>query len=201
MNVYAYLRASTKEQDATRARSAIYEFATSHNLSISGEYVENESGASLSRPELFKLIDQANKGDVLLTEQVDRLSRLDQEDWTRLKETITAKGIRVVAMDLPTSHMMLNTGDEFTSRMYEAINGMMLDMLAAIARKDYVDRRRRQAEGIASAKAKGVRFGKVADKTLHKRIQELYGQGMKKVEIAKQLGVSRPTIDRALKMP
>lgn len=198
MNVYAYLRASTKEQDATRACKAIYEFAKAHSLSISAEYVENESGASLSRPELFKLIEQASRGDVLLIEQVDRLSRLDQEDWTRLKETITAKGIRVVALDLPTSHMMLNTGDEFTSRMFEAVNGMMLDMLAAIARKDYLDRRRRQAEGIASAKAKGIRFGKVADKTTHKRIQELYGQGMKKVEIARELGVSRPTIDRAL---
>jgi DNA invertase Pin-like site-specific DNA recombinase len=62
--------------------------------------------------------------------------------------------MRVVALDLPTSWMMAtNTADEFTTRMFEAINGMLLDMLAAVARKDYDDRRRRQAQGQAKAKA------------------------------------------------
>ncbi|MDP1288149.1 resolvase, partial [Klebsiella pneumoniae] len=79
---------------------------------------------------------------------VDRLSRLKDEDWKTLRQMISSKGIRVVALDLPTSHMLLNTGDEFTSRMFEALNSMMLDMLAAIARKDYTDRQRRQEEGI-----------------------------------------------------
>jgi hypothetical protein len=54
--------------------------------------------------------------------------------------------MRVVALDLPTSWMMATkAGDEFTGRMFEAINGMLLDMLAAVARKDYDDGRRRQA--------------------------------------------------------
>ncbi|WP_244420556.1 resolvase [Mesorhizobium japonicum] len=51
--------------------------------------------------------------------------------------------------------MMLKTEDAFTGRMFDAINGMLLDMLAAIARKDYDDPRRRQAQGIATAKAEG----------------------------------------------
>lgn len=56
--------------------------------------------------------------------------------------------VRVVALDLPTSHMMMTARDEdFTSRMFQALNGMLLDMLAAIARKEYEDRRRRQAQG------------------------------------------------------
>ena len=67
-----------------------------------------------------------------------------------------ARRMRVVALDLPTSWMMAtNSVDEFTGRMFEAINGMMLDMLAAVARKDYDDRRRRQAQGQAKAKAEG----------------------------------------------
>jgi DNA invertase Pin-like site-specific DNA recombinase len=64
--------------------------------------------------------------------------------------------MRIVALDLPTSWMMAtNAGDESTVRMFEAINGMLLDMLAAVARKDYVDRRHRQAQGQAKAKAEG----------------------------------------------
>jgi DNA invertase Pin-like site-specific DNA recombinase len=50
---------------------------------------------------------------------------------------------------------LLSNGDEFTGRMFDAINDMLLDMLAAIARKDYTDRRRRQAQGIVKAKNEG----------------------------------------------
>jgi DNA invertase Pin-like site-specific DNA recombinase len=146
MYVRGYLRASTKEQDAHRARKQLEHFADERGLRIAAWYIENESGASLKRPELFRLLDDCLSGDVLLVEQVDRLSRLNAEDWGRLKRTISDRGVRVVALDLPTSWMMMEQSDELTSRMMEALNSMMLDMLAAIARKDYADRRRRQAQ-------------------------------------------------------
>src|SRR5580692_641186 len=146
--VRAYLRASTDEQDATRARDQLKAFASERGLTIVSWYIENESGAKLARPELFKLLADAHEGDVLLVEQVDRLSRLTAADWQRLKAELTARRLRVVALDLPTSWMMATTNtDEFTARMFVAINGMLLDMLAAVARKDYDDRRRRQAQG------------------------------------------------------
>jgi hypothetical protein len=59
--------------------------------------------------------------------------------------------------------MAAKAGDEFTGRMFEAINGMLLDMLAAVARKDYDDRRRRQAQGQAKAKAEGRYKGRPED--------------------------------------
>jgi DNA invertase Pin-like site-specific DNA recombinase len=79
---------------------------------------------------------------------VDRLSRLGAEDWMRLRTELQSRQLRVVALDLPTSWMMAKPEDAFTARMFEALNAMMLDMLAAIARKDYDDRRRRQMQGI-----------------------------------------------------
>src|SRR4051812_49363050 len=85
MFVRAYLRASTDEQDATRAREQLQSFATEHGLRIAAFYVENDSGSKLSRPELFRLLKDAHPGDVLLVEQVDRLSRLTGDDWERLK--------------------------------------------------------------------------------------------------------------------
>ena len=60
-----------------------------------------------------------------------------------------------MALDLPTSHLFLKPEDAFTGRMFEAVNGMLLDMLAAIARKDYDDRRRRQARGSPRRKPRG----------------------------------------------
>src|ERR1700756_2935832 len=105
-HVRAYLRASTEDQDATRARGQLEVFAADRGLDVVGWYVENQSGAELDRPELFRLIADSRPGNILLVEQVDRLSRLKAEDWKRLKSEIMARGLRVVALDLPTSWMM-----------------------------------------------------------------------------------------------
>lgn len=69
----------------------------------------------------------AQAGDILLVEQIDRLSRLDAADWEHLRWAIQSKGIRIVALDLPTSYLQLQSGnDEFMRSMMNAINGMML---------------------------------------------------------------------------
>src|SRR5829696_5541169 len=163
MFVRAYLRASTDEQDATRAREQLEAFASDHGLRIAAYYIVNASGAKLARPELFRLLSDARPGDVLLVEQVDRLSRLTASDWEKLKAELATRRVRVVALDLPTSWMMATgNGDDFTARMFDAINGMMLDVLAAVARKDYEDRRRRQAQGQTRAKAEGRYRGRHA---------------------------------------
>ncbi|MDP4532518.1 recombinase family protein [Marinobacter salarius] len=199
MFVRAYLRASTEEQDASRARADLDEFARGQGLNIAAYYVENESGASLKRPELFRLLSDCQQGDVLLVEQVDRLSRLNASDWESLKGEIARRGVRVVALDLPTSWIMMKTDDELTTRMMDALNGMMLDMLAAIARKDYSDRRRRQAQGIAEAKAKGKYRGRPVDKEKHQNICNMLEKGHSWSDVAKILKVSRSTIARAVK--
>jgi DNA invertase Pin-like site-specific DNA recombinase len=195
MFVRAYLRASTTEQDANRARGALDAFAKEQGVIIAAYYVENESGASLARPELFRLLADCKPGDVLLVEQVDRLSRLNDADWTRLKNEIASREVRIVALDLPTSWAMTKAdADPFTSRMFAAINGMLLDMLAAIARKDYEDRRRRQAEGVAKAKAAGVYRGRPVDEALHAKIAELLAKGVSWNTIQRTVECSRSTI-------
>jgi hypothetical protein len=106
MHARAYLRASTVEQDAGRAREQVQAFAAERGLPIVGTYVENESGAKLARPELFRLLADSKPGDVLLIEQVDRLSRLTDSDWRKLRAELDAKQVRVVALDLPTSWLL-----------------------------------------------------------------------------------------------
>jgi len=184
----------------SRARDQLKTFAAERGLSIAACYVENESGAKLARPELFRLLADAHPGDILLVEQVDRLSRLTAEDWERLKAELTARRVRVVALDLPTSWMMAtNAGDEFTGRMFEAINGMLLDMLAAVARKDYVDRRRRQAQGQAKAKAEGRYKGRPEDTERNDGISRMLAARQSWGSIQSATGCSRATIAKIAK--
>jgi DNA invertase Pin-like site-specific DNA recombinase len=125
-----------------------------------------------------KVVPDAHSGDILLVEQVDRLSRLTEADWQKLKAELEACHIRVVALDLPTSWMMAaKPSDEFTGRMFEAINRMLLDMLAAVSRKDYDDRRRRQAQGQAKAKTEGRYKGRPEDTARNEGIARMLAAG------------------------
>lgn len=73
-----YSRASTDDQDATRARETLRIFASKHGTRIAATYVEKASGTLLDRRELLRLLADAERGDVLLVEAIDRLSRLDR---------------------------------------------------------------------------------------------------------------------------
>lgn len=195
----AYLRASTDDQDAARARGDLEQFAADRGLKVAAWYLENESGAKLDRPELFRLIRDASPGDVLLVEQVDRLSRLTVDDWEKLKHLLAEKRIRVVALDLPTSWMGATASlDETTRAILDAVNRMLLDMLAAVARKDYTDRRRRQAQGIERAKEAGLYRGRKADADRHAIIASMLDKGHSWSEVCKATKASRSTIKRVM---
>ena len=88
------------------------------------------SGASLQRPELLRLLDDAAKGDAIIIEQIDRLSRLDEKSWFTLKEILHEKELKVISLDLPTSQIAFSPQitDEFTGSMIKAINSMMMDI-------------------------------------------------------------------------
>lgn len=195
--VRAYLRASTTDQDPERARGDLQRFAIEKGLKVAAWYVENESGAKLDRPELFRLISDASPGDVLLIEQVDRLSRLSGSDWEALKLKLAEKRIRVVALDLPTSWMAATpSADEATQGLLDAVNRMLLDMLAVVARKDYTDRRRRQAQGIEKAKASGLYKGRQANTERHGQILDMLDRGMSWSKVCAITGASRSTLSR-----
>jgi DNA invertase Pin-like site-specific DNA recombinase len=199
MFIRAYLRASTDQQDAKRARKDLERFAAERGQFVAAWYIENESGATLTRPELFRLLSDSQPGDVLLIEQVDRLSRLNAADWEALKAEIQTRKIRVVALDLPTSHQLATPGDDFTGRMLDALNGMMLDMLAAIARKDYEDRRRRTAQGIEKAKSEGVYTGRKPNEERNAAILAMLDKGMSWSTVCSATGASRSTLSRLTK--
>ncbi|WLS81250.1 recombinase family protein (plasmid) [Erwinia pyri] len=196
--VRAYLRASTTEQDATRALDTINSFATERNLSICNYYIENESGSRLERPELFRLLKDCQSGDIMLVEDVDRLSRLTGEDWNSLKKMIRLKDIRVVAVNVPTTWLSSSAND-FDSRMFAAINDMLLDMLAAVARRDYEQRKVRQKQGIEKARREGKYRGRQVNQSRYDAINKLLASGSSWSQVQTIMGCSRGTISCAVK--
>ncbi len=194
MTVRIYVRASTKDQDATRALADLVTFSTSYDDNRV-EYVEHSSGTKLDRPALTLLLNDAEEGDILLVESVDRLSRLSQDDFAILKQRIKDKGLRLVVADLPTTHTVSNgmTGD-----ILRVINDMLIDLLATMANLDNDKRRERIKQGLANSGYKPT--GKKANTAKHNRIKELASQNnMTKEEIAKAVGVGVATVYRVLK--
>jgi DNA invertase Pin-like site-specific DNA recombinase len=121
-------------------------------------------------------------------------------DWQKLKAELEARHIRVVALDLPTSWLMAaKAGDDFTGRMFEAINRMLLDMLAAVAPKDYDDRRRRQAQDHAKAKAEVRYRGRPEDAERNAGIASMLAAGASWSSIQAATGCSRATVAKIAK--
>lgn len=198
MNTRIYLRASTKDQDAERALADLSALNHSMNLGKPVVYTENYSGTQLERPELNRLLQEANHGDTLLVESVDRLSRLQQHDFDELKRRIKDKGLRLVVADLPTTYQLLQTNDSITGSILDLINNMLIDLLATMARLDNEKRIERIKQGLERSGYKPS--GKKPNETKHKRIKELLAAGnMTKDEIAKAVGCGIATVYRVAK--
>jgi DNA invertase Pin-like site-specific DNA recombinase len=194
MIVRIYVRASSKDQDATRALADLVAFSTGYDDNHV-EYVEHFSGTKLDRPVLTKLLKDAEQGDILLVESVDRLSRLSQDDFAILKQRIKDKGLRLVVADLPTTHTV---SKGMTGEILTVINHMLIDLLATMAKLDNDKRRERIKQGLANSGYKPT--GKKANVAKHNRIRELDSQNnMTKEEIAKAVGVGVATVYRVLK--
>ncbi|KVD22358.1 hypothetical protein WI80_28695 [Burkholderia ubonensis] len=212
MAIRAYLRASTADQDADRARDSLTRFVAEHGASITAFYVENASGTKLNRPALDDLLDESHPGDVLLVEGIDRLTRLTQDDWEALKKRIEDTGLLICAKYVPMTHKLLTATQgqrkDWTHDATEkALRGLMVELAAAKAREDYEVRRERAEQGIARRKARDAAgetlragyAGRKADAAMHRKIVDLRQRGMTYSQIADMLGTTRPTIARALR--
>lgn len=193
MFIRGYLRASTDEQDAHRAKSELIQFAKQKGVRIASFYTENQSGSKLERAELSRLIEDSHQNDILLIEKVDRLSRLPYEQWKLLKHQLVDAGIHIVVLDQPMTHSILN-GIAENSMISKVLTEFMIDLAAAMARDDYETRQKRQAQGIKKAKALGKYQGRQPDHQLRQNIALLLGEGKSWSKIQNLLGCSRSTI-------
>lgn len=174
MKAHIYLRASTKDQDADRAKAQVLEFASNSGFQVAGVYSENISGTKLQRPQLMELLAVADPGDVLLVESIDRLSRLSQSDWARLKQILAEKQLRLIVVDLPTTHLQADTS--VTGQIMTVINDMLIDLTSTMARLDQEKRVERIRQGMANKRAQDPAWtppGKQKNVELWKSIERL----------------------------
>lgn len=200
IKAHLYLRASTTDQDAERAKQSLLDFAQGKSLQVADVYAENISGTKLERPELSRLLATASAGDVLLVESVDRLSRLTMAEWDSLKTTIKSKGLRLVVADMPTTHQMLTLRDDgdIGTRIMLVINEMLVDLMATMARLDQEKRVERIKQGLDNKRARGEKVGgKGRDQKKWDKVADLLKRdGFKVEEIAKIADVGVATVYR-----
>jgi DNA invertase Pin-like site-specific DNA recombinase len=200
MSAHLYLRASTKDQDANRAKTSLEKFAGDNGLTIAGIYSENISGTKLERPELLRLLETAKPGEILLCESVDRLSRLSLEDWETLKATIKAKGLKLVIADLPTSHQMFDAKG-ITGEVMRVINDMLIELMSTMARLDQEKRVERIKQGLENKRAADPEWkpaGKGKDTTKWAKVKETLTKHptMSADDVAKVAGCGVATVYR-----
>ncbi len=177
MLIRAYLRASTVDQDANRAKQTLKDFVSNFNNQqrIATYYVENITGTKIERPELMRLIDEAAAGDILLIESMDRLTRLTAENWEELKRLLSDNKIMIVVVDLPSTHVHMS--GSFDNRIMEIFNNMFLDLYAEFAYRDWERRRKVTRDGIEKAKRAGKYKGRVANEEKHQTLIRMFSEG------------------------
>jgi DNA invertase Pin-like site-specific DNA recombinase len=195
MKARLYFRASTKEQDSKRAEKSLVTFASDNHLQIIKKYFENYSGTKLNRPELNQLLEESEEEEVLLVESVDRLSRLSFEDFDTLKQRLTEKKLRLVVMDLPTTHLNVTSG--LTGDIMRVINSMLIDLMATMARIDQEKRVERIKQGMERAKESGKRVGgRVKNPELRLKIESYLAKNLRVEDVARLSGCGVATVYR-----
>lgn len=185
--IYGYVRVSTRDQNEERQLIALLEL----QVPKKNIFIDKQSGKDFERPQYKKLLRKMKKGDLLYIKSIDRLGRNYneiQEQWRILTKD---KGVDIVVLDMP----LLDTrrGKDL---MGTFLSDIVLQVLSFVAENERMNIRQRQAEGIAAAKAKGVRFGRVP-KPLPENFHAVY-QRWKRDEItgtaaAKECGMPLST--------
>ena len=172
--VFAYIRVSTREQNENRQLDAL------KDLKIDEIIIEKASGKNfVGREKYQQMKSQLRKGDLLIIHSIDRFGRNYTEickEW----ETLIDKGVDIQVLDMP----ILNTRDNQNGLTGRLITDIVLKLLGYVAEKERVNIKTRQREGIDSALANGVKFGRPKSEIPKDfiRAYELYKQGLIKVK-------------------
>ena len=192
-----YLRVSTIEQSNQRQEKIIDE-ATNNGYYIAKVYREKASGAIKDRPKLRELICDLQPGEIIIAENIDRISRLPLQDAMDLVNEIREKGAFLSIPNIvDLGELMTENQTELSKIIMLSVQEMLLKMALQIARDDYELRRERQLAGTALAKKNKKYKGRKPDLNKHQLILDLWATGnYTEVEIAKRVDCSLPQVKR-----
>ena len=190
MAIYGYARVSTLEQSADRQIKALEEFG----VPIKNIYVDKQTGRDFERPAYKRLMRKLRVEDVLVVKTIDRLGRNYAEILEQWRIITKVKGAAIVVLDMP----LLDTRRE-KDLIGTLVADLVLQIMSCFAQieRDFI--KQRQAEGIAVAKARGVRFGrpKIPIPENFTEIKEKWKAGkISSRQAGKELGVSYHTFLR-----
>ena len=150
-NIYGYIRVSTRDQNEDRQLIAMREI----DVPEKNIYTDKQSGKDFERPQYMKLVRKLKRDDLLYIKSIDRLGRNYEEIQNQWRFLTKDKGVDICVIDMP----LLDTrrGKDLVGTF---LSDIVLQVLSFVAENERVNIRQRQAEGIAAAKARGVRFGR-----------------------------------------
>ena len=151
MNTYGYIRVSSRDQSEDRQLIALKEAGVSEQ----NIYLDKQSGKDFNRPQYKQLLQKLKKNDLLYIKSIDRIGRNYEEILQQWRTLTKQKGIDIVVLDMPLLDTRRGRG-----LMGTFLSDIVLQILSFVAENERTNIRQRQAEGIAAAKAKGVRFGR-----------------------------------------
>ena len=165
-NVYGYVRVSTKDQNEDRQLISLQEMS----IPEKNIFVDKQSGKDFKRPMYKRMLRKIKKDDLLYVKSIDRLGRNYAEILEQWRILTKEKGIDIVVLDMP----LLDTrrGKDL---MGTFLSDIVLQVLSFVAENERTNIRQRQAEGIAAAKMRGVRFGRPPG-PLPENFHEIYQQ-------------------------
>ena len=149
--IYGYMRVSTKSQNLNRQEDALLEFGVEKD----NIFADKESGKNFDREKYQEMKSILKRNDVLVIKELDRLGR-NKEMVKEELEYFKNNGIRVKILNIPTTLIDFPEGQEWVMDM---VNNILLEVMSSIAEEERRKIKTRQAEGIAAAKAGGVKFG------------------------------------------
>ena len=150
-NIYGYIRVSTREQNEDRQLIALRGAAVpERNI-----FMDKQSGKDFERPQYRRMVRRLKKDDLLYIKSIDRLGRNYEEIQNQWRVLTKDKGIDIVVLDMP----LLDTrrGKDLVGTF---LSDIVLQVLSFVAENERTNIRQQQAEGIAAAKKRGVRFGR-----------------------------------------
>lgn len=190
-----YLRVSTDDQDLAR-QETIVASARDAGFYVAAVHREKASGARPDRPELLRLVDDLQPGEVVIAEKIDRISRLPLPDAELLIAAIRGKGARLAVPGIVDLSELVSESTGVARIVLEAVQDMLLRVALQTARDDYETRRERQREGVQIAKRAGRYKGRKPDIALHRRILSLRESGMSIARTAELAGCSVAQVKR-----
>lgn len=192
---YGYARVSAKDQSLARQLDALRELGLSDDMI----FTDKASGKDFNRPSYRRLMRRLKPGDVIFVKSIDRLGRNYQEIIEEWRSITQKKGAHIVVLDMPLLDTRNDKGGGITSVF---ITDVVLQLLSYVAQVERESIKQRQAEGIASAKARGVRFGrpKIERPGIYLKTKRAYESGaITRKEAADRLKISITTFDTWMK--